>query len=341
MENKSHALAAGTFVIVIAALLLGLFSWLSSDKQEGDIYELSTSDSVNGLSEQAVVRFRGIAVGKVTKIGFDPLNKGHVLLRISVDKHLPLTTATFGTLGYQGVTGLAYMQLDNDGESNTPLTTNEANPTRIPLRPGLLSKFADQGTFILEQFQRISESVGELLSPANQQAMVGSVQAIGDSAQQLGAAATRIQEIAEAQLGPKQTDIPGFVADTRAAMRTLQTTATDISTTALATTEAARSFSNVAQEITAPDGVLDQLSTASRELAQSAQGINNSVVPNAARAADSAARTAEAATRAAQGVDRAFETLNDNPQSLLFGAGRQTPGPGEPGFVPPEPAAAH
>ena len=340
MENKSHALAAGTFVIVVAALLLGLFSWLSSDKQEGDIYELSTSDSVNGLSEQAVVRFRGIAVGKVTKIGFDPLNKGHVLLRITVEKNLPLTSATFGTLGYQGVTGLAYMQLDNDGESNTPLTTNEDKPTRIPLRPGLLSKFADQGTFILEQFQRISESIGELLSPANQQAMVGSVQAIGDSAQQLGAAAVRIQEIAEAQLGPKQTDIPGFVADTRATMRTLQATATDISTTAKAATDTARALSSATQDFSAPGGVLDQLATTTRELAQSAEAINNSVVPNAARAADNAARTAEAATRAAQGVDRAFETLNDNPQSLIFGTGRQTPGPGEPGFVAPEPAAA-
>src|SRR5690606_25314223 len=161
----------------------------------------------------------------------------------------------------------------NDGDSNTPLTTDEENPTRIPLRPGMLSKFADQGTFILEQFQRISESVGELLSPANRQAMVGSIQAIGDSAQQLGAAATRIQEIAEAQLGPKQTDIPGFVSDTRVTMRALQTTAADISTTALAATETAGALSSAIHEITAPGGVLDQLGTASRELAQSAQGI--------------------------------------------------------------------
>ena len=31
MENKAHALAAGTFVLVVAALLLSLATWLSRD----------------------------------------------------------------------------------------------------------------------------------------------------------------------------------------------------------------------------------------------------------------------------------------------------------------------
>lgn len=339
MENKAHALAAGTFVLVVAALLMGLAAWLSSDKKVGDIYELSTSEAVTGLSEQAAVRFRGITVGKVTHIGFDPLNKGHVLLRISVDKGLPLTRSAYGTLGYQGVTGLAFVQLDNDGDSDVPLTTDEDEPTRIPLRPGLLSKFADQGSFILEQVQQVSERVSELLSPANQQAIMGSVTAIGESATQLGAASERIQGILDAQLGPQRTDIPTLVKETQATMRALQGTATELSTTAKAATLTAQSLTEVSQGLAAPGGMLDQLSDTSKALADSARAINDTVLPNAARAADSAARTADAATRAAQGVDRAFDTFNDNPQSLLFGPGNPSPGPGEPGFVAPKPAA--
>ena len=339
MENKAHALAAGTFVLVVAALLMGLATWLSSDKKVGDIYELSTSDAVTGLSEQAAVRFRGINVGKVTYIGFDPLNKGHVLLRISVDKGLPLTRSAYGTLGYQGVTGLAFVQLDNDGDSDVTLTTDEDEPTRIPLRPGLLSKFADQGSFILEQVQQVSERVSELLSPANQQAIMGSVKAIGESATQLGTTSARIEGILEAQLGPKQTDIPAFVSDARATMRTLQTTADELSATAKAATLTAQSLTQMSEGVVAPGGMLEQLGDTSKALAESARAINDTVLPNAARAADSAARTAEAATRAAQGVDRAFDTFNDNPQSLLFGPGNPSPGPGEPGFVAPQPAA--
>lgn len=339
MENKAHALAAGTFVLVVAALLLGLATWLSRDKQVGDIYELSTAESVTGLSEQAAVRFRGITVGKVTHIGFDPLNKGHVLLRISVDKNLPLTRSTYGTLGYQGVTGLAFVQLDNDGDSDIALATDEDEPTRIPLRPGLLSKFADQGSFILEQVQQVSERVSELLSPANQQAIMGSVKAIGDSATQLGEASQRIQGILDAQLGPQRTNIPALVSTTQDTMRTLQSTATELSATARAATETAQSLTEVSKGMAAPGGMLEQLSATSQALADSARAINTTVLPNAARAADSTARTADAATRAVQGVDRAFDTFNDNPQSLLFGPGIPAPGPGEPGFVAPQPAA--
>jgi phospholipid/cholesterol/gamma-HCH transport system substrate-binding protein len=338
MENKAHAFAAGAFVLFVAALLLGFAAWLSRDKQVGDIYELSTAEAVTGLSEQAAVRFRGINVGKVTNIGFDPQKQGHVLLRISVAQDVPLTQSTFATLGYQGVTGLAFVQLDNEGNSTVALTTSKDEPTRIPLRPGLLSKFADQGSFILEQAQRISQSVGELLSPANQKAIMDSVQAVGDSATQLGAASQRIQSVLEAQLGPERTDIPALVAETRTTLRALQQSSSDLNTTAQAATATATAITAVATNVTAPNGLLQRLGQTADALNQSAQAINAQVLPNAVRAAESAARTADAATKAARGVDRAANLLADEPRSLLFGNGGATPGPGEPGFAAPQPA---
>jgi phospholipid/cholesterol/gamma-HCH transport system substrate-binding protein len=339
MENKAHAFAAGAFVLCVAALLLGFAAWLSRDKQAGDIYELSTAESVTGLSEQAAVRFRGINVGKVTHIGFDPQNQAHVLLRISVARDVPLTQSTFATLGYQGVTGLAFLQLDNEGGSTVTLTTSNNEPTRIPLRPGLLSKFADQGSFILEQAQRISQSVGELLSPANQKAIMDSVQAIADSATQLGAASQRIQTLLDAQLGPERTDIPALVAETRTTLRALQQSSTDLNTTAQAAIATASAITAVATNVTAPDGLLQRLAESANALNQSAQAINAQVLPSAVRAAESAARTADAATKAARGVDRAANLLADEPRSLLFGTGGATPGPGEPGFAAPPPAS--
>ena len=335
MENKSHAFAAGAFVIAVVALLLGLATWLSRDQQEGDIYELSTAESVTGLSEQAAVRFRGINIGKVTQIGFDPLNKGQVLLRISIRKDVPLTESTYATLGYQGVTGLAFVQLDNEVSTGAALTTSDDQPTRIPLRPGLLSQFADQGSFILEQTQRISERVGELLSPANQQAIMSSVQAIGESATKLGAASERIQAILDAQLGPERTSIPALVADTRATMLALQKSTTELTATAQAATASAQALTGIAKAATAPNGLLQKLERGADDLSQSAQAINSVVLPSAVRAAEGAARTANAATRTARSVDRAATALADEPRSLIFGSGGTPPGPGEPGFVAP------
>ena len=109
MANKSHALAAGIFVLVVAAMLAGLAIWLTRDSANYEQYELSTKDGVSGLQPQAAVRYKGVAVGKVTRIGFDPQVTGNVLIRIAVNEQAPISPTTFAVLGYQGVTGLAHV----------------------------------------------------------------------------------------------------------------------------------------------------------------------------------------------------------------------------------------
>ena len=111
MENKSHALAAGTFVLALLAVLIALAVWLTRDNRALRTFELSSASAVTGLQPEASVRFKGVDVGKVTAIGFDPLQVGHVLIRIAVDDQTPLTESTFATLGFQGVTGLAFIAL--------------------------------------------------------------------------------------------------------------------------------------------------------------------------------------------------------------------------------------
>ncbi|MFP5340911.1 MAG: MlaD family protein, partial [Gammaproteobacteria bacterium] len=100
MENKAHAMAAGIFVALLSLLVLGLAAWLTRDTGVRDTYEISTRETVSGLQEQAPVRFRGVDVGKVSSIGFDPRQVGNVLVRIEVDRETPLTTESFATLAY-------------------------------------------------------------------------------------------------------------------------------------------------------------------------------------------------------------------------------------------------
>src|SRR5574343_1217254 len=106
MENKSHALAAGAFVLAVAALLAGLAIWLTRDNANYREFELSSRGGVSGLQPQAAVRYKGVAVGKVLRIGFDPQVSGNVLIRIAVKDEAPISPTTVATLGYQGGTGL-------------------------------------------------------------------------------------------------------------------------------------------------------------------------------------------------------------------------------------------
>src|SRR6185369_6661990 len=100
MENKAHAMAAGIFVVVVSVLLVGLAAWLTRDTGQRDAYEISTRETLTGLQAQAPVRYRGVDVGKVASIGFDPKVPGYVLLRLEIDRDAPVTRDTFATLSY-------------------------------------------------------------------------------------------------------------------------------------------------------------------------------------------------------------------------------------------------
>ncbi len=339
MENKSHALAAGAFVILVSALLIALAVWLMRDTKMRDALEFSTRESVTGLQPQAPVRYRGIAVGKVDAIAFDPKTRGNVLVTLAIDQGTPITKSTYATLGYQGVTGLAYVQIDDGGESNELLDLSASVTPRIALRPSLLAKLSDQGANILVQVEESAKRINQLLAPENQKALISSVQSMGASAsefsEQFKTTASRMQTIMDAQLGPERTDIPALVRDTRQTMQSLQGTAAELNKTAQETTKAVASLSKAGERVVEPGGTLDKVNegiasaTGSvQSIGQSAQSFSASTLPRATRLFDDAAR-------AARTTDRVFNNLGDNPQSLIFGNGNVAPGPGESGFVAP------
>ncbi len=314
MENKSHALAAGTFVVVLLALLVGMAVWLTRDNREFRIYELSSQAAVTGLQPQAAVRFKGVNVGKVTTIGFDPLNPSQVLVRIAVNELTPITASTFATLGFQGVTGLAFVQLDDTGKSKAILPDNPTAPTRIPIQPSLLSKLSDQGESILLQLEETSRRMNQLLSPENQKVLIGTLDSLG----QAGASIAKLSSQADQAL-------PLLVLEANITLKALQDTSARVSVSADEARASARAFKVVTERMNEPGGTLDKLSQGVDTLAITGQTLNAATLPRLNRAVDDAAR----ATRQ---VGRAASIITDNPQSLIYGSGPALPGPGEPGF---------
>ncbi len=342
MENKSHALAAGAFVILVAALLIGLAAWLMRDTKLRDALEFSTRESVTGLSAQAPVRYRGIAVGKVDSIGFDPQTRGNVLVKLAIDQGTPVTKSTYAVLGYQGVTGLAYVQLDDGGQSQDLLDLTASTTPRIELKPSLLSKLSDQGANILVQVEETAKRLNLLLAPENQKALIGSVQAVGQSAANFSTQISKMQNLLDAQLGPERTDIPGLVRDTRQTMQALQSTSSEFGKTAAEATKAATALNSVAQRMAEKGGTLDRVNegitsatTSVQTMGQSAQAVGQTAQSLNANTLPRTARMMDDAARAARSTERVVNNLGDNPQSLIFGNAPVPPGPGERGFVAP------
>ena len=303
MENKAHALIAGAFVVLVTALLALLAVWLTRDSSQRDLYEMSTSETVSGLQPQAAVRFRGVPVGKVERIGFDAKVKGNVLIRISVDRGAPVTKSTFATVASQGVTGLGFIQLDDDGSSAERLQPNDEDPPRIPLKPGSLDKLLKQSAAIFDQAEQATARLNQLLSDENQKAVTAAVTQLGD-------AAVSLKRVAKG-LEPTVATLPALSRDSSTTMKALKTASDEVS--------------SAARRLNEKGGPLDKLGEGGTALAAGIETFSAATLPKLGEVADETARTMRQLRRTVSAVD-------DNPQALIFGNGKPMPGPGEPGF---------
>ncbi len=311
MENKSHAMAAGIFMLVLASMLAGLALWLTRDQRQYSSYELSTTDAISGLQPQATVRYKGVAVGKVTHIGFDREHNGHVLIRIAVDSQAPVTTShTFAQLGYQGVTGIAHIQLDDDSGPNPQLPLGDSGIARLPMKSSPLTVLSDQGMLILSKADEAATRINQLLGDANQQRF-------SDLLDSLNRTSTALEQSTR-RLDPTLQALPALVRDTRTTMQAVAGASTHIG--------------ELAAQLQAPDGVLTQLQAGSQSMVQSAQRFERYTLPGIQRASSDLGL-------ASRQMGRTMANIDANPQSLIYGNGIVRPGPGEPGFTPPAAAA--
>lgn len=321
MENKAHALAAGLFVVVVTALLLGMAAWLTRDTGVRDIYEISTRETVTGLQEQAPVRFRGVDVGKVAAVGFDPSVIGNVLIRLEVDHEAPVTKETYATLSFQGVTGLAFVQLADDGKTTVRLETDAARPARIPLKPGLLARLEQRGEIILEQVEQVTLRVNRLLNDDNQKKFTAALDGIGQAAESTSALARRLDTTVVQRLDPA-------IAETTATLRGIQKNVDEVGKTAVEISKTAAEIGNTARRLNDKDGPIDRLADGSQALSHAADSFNNATLPRLNRAT-------EETSRAVRALRRTVNNIDENPQALIFGSGPIRPGPGESGFEAP------
>ena len=317
MENKSHALAAGTFVIAVVALLVALAAWLARDTSEHRVFELSSREGVTGLQPQAGVRYKGVAVGRVTAIELDRTKPGNVLVRIAVNDAAPITQSTFATLGFQGVTGLAFIQLDDTGESSQQLVASADAVARIPMRAGLMTRLTDQGSNLLVQLEQASQRVNLLLAPENQKNLMGAVNNMGQAAAQIG----QLTQRADTKL----------VQEASVALKSMKETSERLGATGEAVKKSSEEFRRMSVRMNEPGGTLDKIAEGASSLVVTGNSLNATLVPRINR-------TVEDTARAVRQVGRAADAVNDNPQSLLLGRGAAQPGPGERGFAPPAPA---
>ena len=322
MENKSHAFAAGIFVLVVTAMVIGLAVWLTRDSGRYQTYELSSRDGVSGLQPQAAVRYKGVSVGRVTHIGFDSQASGNVLIRIAVSVDAPITPTTFAVLGYQGVTGLAYVLLDDAGEPYPAIAPGPSGLPRLPLRTSPFTQLFDQGPAILSRVQEATERINQVLSDDNQRLLRELLANTGQAAGSVHTLSQRLDATVQQRLDPALAALPPLAREATGALQSMRQAGEQVS-------GMAAEIGQTAKRINAPGGTLEQTERGAQALAQAVERFGTTTLPRMERAADETARAARLTGRAAS-------SLGENPQGILYGPGRGQPGPGEPGFTAPQ-----
>ena len=313
MESRSHALWAGFFTIALAILMTVFALWLGKDNILRTPYTITTKLSVAGLNLQAAVRYKGIKVGNVSDIDFDEKTPGQIVLKLDILADTPVNANTFATLGYQGVTGIAYVQLDDDATLPVVLAGNKDRIKQIPLRPGLLQNLEQRGMAILVQTEELSKRLNSLLDTNNRQSLVNAVDNIGK-------AAAAWQTI-PAKLEPTISTLPALVAQTKSSVDAFKVFSDDATITS-------QNIRTLSTSLQGDDGAFAKLNVAVDQ-------VGNSLTLETLPSITTLSREAR---RSVRSINRVVETLNERPQSLLFGTPAMAPGPGEAGFVIPHTA---
>jgi phospholipid/cholesterol/gamma-HCH transport system substrate-binding protein len=292
MENRAHALAAGLFTLVLAAILVAAGLWFRTDDIRLTQYAVSTTSSVAGLKVEAPVRYRGVDVGRVESIKIEPGALGRIEIRIGVQEDTPVTKSTYAQLGYQGVTGLSYVSLDDDGTSSELLKAAGGELPHISMR----ASFFDSGLDMLTAVNELTSRMNELLNQENRQLVHRVLAGIEQASRQTATLAQRLQ--------PGVQDFPALVADARSALV---------------------NFSKLSNKLEERTQAFDRMAASLEEVGVAARSFNDETLPrfNA---------LVEQLNRDTRALDRVLNALDENPQSFVFGAPRRKPGPGEPGF---------
>ncbi len=160
-------------MLVLGTLLIAGVLWLASGgalQKKYDFYLAIVQESVAGLNLNAPVKYNGVDVGKVKNIQLDPDNPERVRLIFAIERGTPIKVDTIAVLKTQGLTGIAYVELDGGTKNAAPLLAKGDNQYPvIQTKPSLSTRLENVLTTVLAKLDSTSNNIDSLLSKENRE----------------------------------------------------------------------------------------------------------------------------------------------------------------------------
>jgi len=303
MEREANYVAVGAFMLLVS-VMAALFVYWYSDSQDArhySRYEIYFDGSVSGLSQGGQVRYLGVDIGRVVRIRLDQRVADRVQVLVDIDSSAPISARTLAELSLQGVTGLLYIDLQQQRAGAAPERLMESVASdRYPVIRSIRSNF----DVFLSSLPEVAGRVGELATRANLLLSDQNIAAFSRLAGNLDRAGGTLPQTAHdagaliAQLRGATVEVSAVIAKVRAAAET-----------------------------GAPDlaAALTQLRTTTEHLAVASKQLDGLIAENRADLSgfmhqglpeiQALARDGRAAAREFQQLSR---SLRDNPSQLLY-----------------------
>src|SRR6478609_12207266 len=143
METRANYALIGLFTLAVLAAGFFFVFWFSGKDAGGktQTYRIIFTGSVSGLSRGANVLYNGLKVGEVTSLSFATNDPNRVVARVDIDASTPMNVDTRARLEFQGLTGVASVQLSGGRPDSAPLDTKD--PSKPPIIYADRSDFQD------------------------------------------------------------------------------------------------------------------------------------------------------------------------------------------------------
>ena len=160
MIKKKTYFLVGFFVLAGALIAVGTIVWLAASQylQKGDRFVTYFDESVQGLQVDSSVKYRGVEIGMVEKIGVAPdYRLIEVVMKINFSGDA--ANKTIAKLKAAGITGIVYVELDHrkKGDINrTPQINFEPDHPLIPSNPSEIQEIVSGVDDVVKKMQDIN-----------------------------------------------------------------------------------------------------------------------------------------------------------------------------------------
>jgi phospholipid/cholesterol/gamma-HCH transport system substrate-binding protein len=267
---------------------------------------------VSGLNPEAQVRYRGMGVGRVSTIGLDTKDPRRILVNIEVDDTIPVTRGTYAQLGMEGITGIAFVHLQDDYKDMQPAAKGADGVAELPLKPAFFDMISDSAEGAVKDARELMASMNGLLTPENRKR-------IGSTLASLEKISANL-EVASARMPGAMARVESFLSEDN--RRMAASSLERINETAKSLPELTREAQLLVKDARE---VASQVGRLSNEAGSTAGSMRDDTLPRVNSLAESVERSSQRVGRLALQLDR-------EPQSAIFGRKPGRPGPGEPGF---------